>query len=144
MERVVGKKSERGFILLEIIVLGLVIMASLGAVRMLDRAARLNAADGARSQAIFLAREQLERLNYQGAKGYLVTGRYYWLGEAADTTRGEVTFEPVADVAETAVADVFSVQVVVTWNSQQTSGQVELEGRIKNERPTENNGTNGT
>lgn len=133
--------SERGFVLLEILVLCLVLLACLGSMKMLDRAARLNAADGARSQALFLAREELEWLNYYGANGSLATGTYGWQGEEADVTRGDVTFAPTAQVYESDTPTIRAVYVTVTWNSSTTSGQLELEGRIKNEQPTANAAT---
>lgn len=126
------RTDEQGFVLLEVLILCLVVLACLGAMKMLDRAAQLNAADGARSQAIFLAREELERLNSMGARSELSPGHYNWLGDSADITRGGVSYEPEADVDYGDTTGVLQAKVVVPWQARSTSGRVELEGRVKN------------
>lgn len=125
------RRGERGFMLLEVLVLVMVILACLASVRMLDRAAQLNAADGARSQALFIAREELERLNYLGANGRLTAGTYSYLGDASDVQVGAVSYTPEATV--TADGDVYMARVVVAWEAPTTRGSVELEGRVRNE-----------
>lgn len=125
------RRGEHGFMLLEVLVLVMVILACLASVRMLDRAAQLNAADGARSQALFIAREELERLNYLGANGRLAAGTYSYLGDASDVRVGAVSYSPEATV--TADGDVYMARVVVVWEAPTTRGSVELEGRVRNE-----------
>lgn len=123
------RSDSRGFILLEVLVLSLIILSMLGAMKMLDKANKLNALDGARSQAIFIAREQLERAACEIDNGTKLTGSLDFLGDSSKLN----TDNAVYTVKSTATSEnnLTTVTVTVDYETRGLTGTISLERKIK-------------
>lgn len=123
------QSNSRGFILLEVLVLTLIIFSALGAMKMLDKAEKLNAVDGARSQAIFIAREQLERAAYEIDNGTQLNGTLDFLGDKSQLTTNNTVY--TLQSAATIENGLTTVTVAVDYEVKGITGTIKLERKIK-------------
>ena len=123
------RSDSRGFILLEALVLSLIILSMLGAMKMLDKANKLNALDGARSQAIFIARDQLERAAYEIDNGAQLNGTLDFLGDKSQLTANNTVY--TLQSAATIENGLTTVTVAVDYEVKGITGTIRLERKIK-------------
>lgn len=118
--------SQQGYMLLETVVLGVIVLAMAACLRLNQQALALEAMDSARTTAIYLVREEFSRLEYEADQGTLQAGTAGWLGDEADLTRNGASFRIKAEVREVS-ARVFSAQVSAAWESGQKTGTLQFE-----------------
>ena len=123
------QSNSRGFILLEVLVLTLIIFSALGAMKLLDKAEKLNAVDSARSQAIFIAREQLERAAYEIDNGTQLNGTLDFLGNKSQLTTNNTVY--TLQSAATIDNGLTTVTVAVDYEVKGITGTIKLERKIK-------------
>lgn len=118
--------SQQGYLLLEVVVLGVIVLAMAACLRLNQQALALEAMDGARTTAIYLVREEFSRLEYEADQGQLQPGMVGWLGDAADLTRNNSTFRVETEIREVS-ANVFSACVTAVWQTGSKTGTLHFE-----------------
>ena len=110
------KKAEQGYILLETLIVGVVLLAMVASMRLYRQAVRVEGFDSVRTAGIFLAREEFSWLEWQAEQMGLTAGRVEWLGDERALTipAGSGQFAVAADV--TPLTDnTWHVLVTVAW-----------------------------
>ncbi|SFT52424.1 hypothetical protein SAMN02910356_00892 [Selenomonas sp. GACV-9] len=110
------KKEEQGYILLETLIVGVILLAMVAGMRLYRQAVRVEDFDSMRTAGIFLAREEFSWLEWQAEQTGLIAGHVEWLGDekALMMATGRGRFAVTADV--TPLADnAWHVLVTVVW-----------------------------
>lgn len=118
--------SQQGYLLLETVVLGVIILAMTACLRLNQQALSLEARDGARTTAIYLVREEFSRLEYEADQGNLQPGKVGWLGDEADLMRNGSNFRVEAEVREVST-HVLSARVIAEWRTGVKKGTLHFE-----------------
>lgn len=121
-------KREEGFVLLEVLVAGLALLAMSACFLLYARSAEVRAADSCRVRAVFLARTQFAAAQAAADRSRLSAGSYPWQGEAGDLQGGEVAYRVETEVVKER-EDIFKVMVEVTWQGE-TGGALKLEREV--------------
>ena len=81
----ISLRGQQGWMLLETILLGLILIVAVSCLPLYQQAIALRQADGARTTALFLAREEYSRIQWQADHNFsaLPAGDIGWLGAPA-------------------------------------------------------------
>ena len=120
-------QGRQGYILLEVIVLGVLVLAMAASLRLYRQAEEVVAADSARLAGVYLAQEELARLEWETDNGSLREGEWGWLGDASLLQQDNNVFT-VKALVEPEVDNVWRVQVSVSWTrASNRSGSLRYE-----------------
>ena len=120
------QEKQRGYILLEVMVLSVVVMAMAVSLHLFQQAQVVIQADSARLSGVLLAQEEFARLEWAMDQGGLGEGEYGWLGDAQQLAQENQSFAVRASVrAETEA--VWRARVTVQWQSAVRSGTLGYE-----------------
>ena len=128
-------KNERGFLLLNVVLLTLI--TSFAAVILLNAEPRArNPQSTLKLTALHLANEQLAYLESLGDSGELHTGIYNFLGESDDLVTENFSAEiPIEFTVTTSVDDLkenlYSAVVTVSWQVKEKTYELESERTIR-------------
>ena len=122
-----GRKQDGG-LLLETIILGMLLIAAVSGLQVYQKALELRQADGVRTTAFFLAREEYSRLQCRADQtaGGVRPAVYKWLGSPDDlrANGGSYTVEAIVGDGSDGC---LPVTVVVDWQTAGHSGTVRFE-----------------
>ena len=126
------RKDERGFLLLEVLLLCLVLLSLSSIFWAYRLSAKMHAANQWRVAALYLAQEEMAYMIEKGRQGQLHEGRWPWLGaqEALSLNRGSYT--AYADAVKEGPGDFYRVNAVLSWNHFGQDRQVKLERLVRN------------
>lgn len=114
-----------GYILLEILVVGVVLLAMTASLRLYRQAMLTEEIDAVRTTGVYLAREELSRLQWQAAKRGLQAGQVSWLGTKEQLQMNNGRFAVQADVQPVA-ENAWQVVVTVDWQSLHRQGKLQF------------------
>lgn len=124
-------RAQQGWLLLETIVLGLMLLAAVSCLQVYQKSVELRQADGVRTTAVFLAREEYSRLQCRAdrAAAAVRPTTYGWLGSPTDlqANGGSYTVEAVVGDGHDGC---LPVRVAVGWQTSGHSGTVTFERMI--------------
>lgn len=123
-------KSQRGYFLLEAMIVPGIIVVMAATVAIFEKAMVIRQVEGARAEAIYLANEQLANLAWQAdyQKG-LPQGEINWLGNASDLEQKSGRYEVIATVKKIEAEEYFAISTT-HWQTGNHEGEVQLERRI--------------
>lgn len=125
-------KDDRGFFLMEALLLSLILMALSGVFCMYRLSEKMHADNRARVAAVFLAQEEMAYVMERSSKGGLRSGELPWLGaEGADSINGR-KYEARADIAADDVGGFYRAQVTVAWEQSGKKRQVVFDRLVRN------------
>ena len=126
-------KDDKGFFLLEALLLCLVLMALSGVFSAYRLSEQMHADIKAHIAAIFLAQEQMAYVAEKGSEGKLSTGRLSWLGSEEALSLNRKNYEVYADVAALdAGTGICRVQVTAAWEQSGKARRVSFERMVRN------------
>ena len=114
-----------GYILLEILVVGVVLLAMTASLRLYRQAMLTEEIDAVRTTGVYLAREELSRLQWQAAKRGLQAGQVGWLGAKEQLQMNNGRFAVQADVQPVA-ENAWQVVVTVDWQRLHRQGKLQF------------------
>lgn len=121
-------KNEKGFALLETIVLSFILVGLSAVVYSFHTAVKTEKILNTRAQALYLAEEEFAYLLDKREKGELHEGNYDFLGET--TELNNVKFNVNADVKKDLNHNILTAKVTVKWNVFQKERELKLERLI--------------
>lgn len=125
-------KDDRGFFLVEALLMSLLLMALSGVFAMYQLSERMHADNRAHVAAVFLAQEEMSYLMEQGSKGRLRPGELPWLGaDGANFLNGK-EYEARADIVAADGDGFCRAQVTVAWEQNGKKRRVVFERLVRN------------
>lgn len=115
----------QGYILLEVLVAGVVLLAMTASMRLYQQAMVTEEIDAVRTAGVYLAREELSRLQWQAANEGLRAGQVGWLGAQESLELNHGRYAVQADVRQVA-EDAWQVVVAVDWQSLHRQGKLQF------------------
>lgn len=125
----ISLRDQRGWLLLETTLLGLILIVAVSCLPLYQQAIALRQADGARTTALFLAREEFSRIQCQMDNNNFMampSGTIGWLGAASALQENGGTYD-VRAVVGAGDADGRLLTVSVDWQSGSQHGLVTFE-----------------
>ena len=121
-------KGQQGWLLLETIVLGLILLAAVSCLAVYRQAVELRQVDGVRTTALFLAREEYSRLQCRADRkeNAVWPGICGWLGSPGDLQANGGSYS-VKAVVGNVIDGCLPVTVAVDWQATGHSGTVTFE-----------------
>lgn len=119
-------EKQQGYILLEVVVLSVVVMAMAASLMLFRQAQVVMQQDSVRLAGVFLAQEEFARLEGAMDRDRLQEGQYGWLGEGQLLRQENGSFAVKAEVRAETVA-IWRVQVRVDWQVSGRSGELVYE-----------------
>lgn len=128
-EEMKGRNEEKGFVLLEVVLLSMIILAMVANIAVFEKANTVKIVNGTRTKAIYMVQEEFAYLEEKAALRNLQAGTYAWLGKSDRLQENQEKFSVQAEVsAET--ADVYHANVKATWQNGKHQGTVTMEREI--------------
>ena len=124
-------RGQRGWLLLETIVLALILIAAVSCLQIYQKALEMRQVDGVRMTAVFLAQEEYSRLQCQAdqKKGTVRPITCGWLGNDEDLQANGGTYSVKAVIVD-GVDGCLPVTVNVDWQTAGHSGTIIFERMI--------------
>lgn len=108
-------EPEKGYILLEVVVVGILVIAIATSFSLYARADGLRAGDAARSTAFFLARAEIAEIEEMVATGKLMSDSFGYLGYDSDLRQNGIEFKVLSEIKP--IKDgLYEAIVTVSWN----------------------------
>lgn len=126
--------KQQGYILLEVVVLSVVVLAMATSLHLFRQAQVVMQQDSARLAGVFLAQEEMARLEWAMDQDSLAEGQYGWLGEAGLLTQENASFAVAASV-RVETADIWRAQVSVDWQVNGKAGALSYERLLCRHQP---------
>lgn len=123
------RNREAGFIWLESVLCGCLLLAMLGCLGLYVQAQRMEQQTGARMQAMALAQSELAYMQAAAAEQTLTPGQYNWLG-AADWLELDGRSYQVQAKVQAEAAGNYQVEVTVNWQNAGTVGSFTTTGEV--------------
>lgn len=120
-----GWQNERGYILAEVLAGSFLLIVLAGAIMLFKSAASMRSAAIMRSEAMFLAQDELAYLEYENKLQGINVGKYAWLGDPSELTSNNADYEVAAVVTQKA-KDEYIAEVTVSWDMANKKKQLVL------------------
>ncbi|MDD6133712.1 MAG: type II secretion system protein [Selenomonadaceae bacterium] len=119
-------EKQQGYILLEVIVLSVVVLAMAISLQLFRQAQIVMQQDSARLDGVFLAQEEFARLEWAVERDRLYEGEYGWLGDTQRLEQANGLFAVKASVQEE-TEEIWRARVLVNWQFAGRSGELAYE-----------------